>query len=260
MLIPFRKMQAQGNDFVILELLESPETRLPLAELAIDVCGRRRGVGADGLVALLADPGADARMLIHNSDGSRAAMCGSALRCCAWLLHDLSGKTELRLATDSGFRSAAIEGSGTEKLVCVNLGQPVLLESELAVEGVSGSLVDVGNLHFVTFWDDPEGRELALGPVFERSARFEGGVNSEFVRVQDRGHILMRVWERGCGATQACGSGAVASVFAGIHQGLLEREVEVAMPGGQVRIQAGENYLLRGAVADVFTGVYRWRI
>lgn len=258
MLIPFSKIQAQGNDFVVLPLLHAPESSLPLDALARDICDRRTGVGADGLVLLLADAAADARMLIHNSDGSLALMCGSALRCCASLLNRLTGKTELRIATDSGLRTALVQG----RQISVNLGKPVLREKDLDLEGTVGSVVTVGNLHFVSFQSVLKGQELELGPRLERHPRFREGVNAEFVRVISRLEIEMKVWERGAGATQACGTGAVASVFSGIGKGLLDSEVWVKMPGGAVRItrlESGE-FLLAGTVEHTFRGVYQWRI
>lgn len=258
MLIPFRKMQAQGNDFAILVLTGQKESRLPLPELASDLCDRRKGVGADGLVLLTEDPEADARMTIFNSDGSRAAMCGSALRCCAMLLNGMTGKAELRIATDSGIKTAAI-GS---KRVEVNLGKPSLLEEDILASEVRGSLVDIGNLHFVSFWEVLDGQEYTFGPILEKDPGFPAEVNSQFTRVLSRAEIELRIWERGCGATQACGTGAVASVFAGIHKGLLDRDVKVNMPGGSVQIRNLDNgeFILAGEVEHVFSGVHTWKI
>lgn len=258
MLIPFSKLQAQGNDFVVLQLLHTQETSLPSDALAKDICNRRTGVGADGLVLLLADPNADGRMEIFNSDGSHALMCGSALRCCASLLNRLTGKTELLIGTDSGMKTATLNG----RQISVNLGRPALKEKDVSLEGVTGSLVEVGNLHFVSFQPVLKNQELELGPRLERHPRFRDGVNSEFVRVISRQEIDLRVWERGAGATQACGTGAVASVFYGIGKGLLEDEVWVRMPGGAVRIKRLETgeFLLTGTVEHTFSGAYTWKI
>ena len=258
MLIPFGKVQVQGNDFVMLQLLHTRNTSLPLDALARDICDRRTGVGADGLVLLLADDEADARMLIYNSDGSHALMCGSALRCCASLLNRLTGKTELLIATDSGLKSATVQ----ERQISVNLGKPVLKEKDLSLEGFTGSVVEVGNLHFVSFQNRLEDQELEIGPRLESHSHFQEGVNVEFVRVISCLEIEMKVWERGAGATQACGTGAVASVFTGIGNGLLDNEVWVKMPGGEVCITRLENgeFLLVGTVEHTFSGVYQWRI
>ena len=262
MLIPFTKMQAQGNDFVILNLLGQTEVKYQLDELAEDVCEPAFGIGADGLVALLDDSEADARMLIYNSDGSRAAMCGSALRCCAQLLGSLLDKTELTLNTDSGLKAARLESTPAGDRVCVNLGQPRMLNEEASLNGLRGCLVDVGNLHYVTFWDDLQDQHLVHGEAIEKNHPYDRGVNSQFVEVISRQEILMNIWENGAGPTLACGTGAVASVFCGCHKGQLAAPVTVTMPGGTVLIDILEDgsYTLAGEVETVFNGVYRWKI
>ncbi len=258
MLIPFCKMQAQGNDFVILQLLHTHEIKLPWQDLAKEICDRRKGVGADGLVLLLGDPNADARMLIYNSDGSRAAMCGSALRCCARLLSGLRGDSKLRIATDSGVLDAVIEAEE----ISVKLGMPQMLENNLVLEGIEGALIGVGNWHFVSYQKELKDQEFEFGPLLEQHSHFPDGVNVEFARVVSRNQIDMTIWERGAGATQACGTGAVATVFCGIQKGFLDSEVRVNMPGGTVSIRALENgeFILAGAVEHTFNGVYTWKI
>ncbi|MBW6513501.1 MAG: diaminopimelate epimerase [Candidatus Syntrophosphaera sp.] len=258
MLIPFRKMQAQGNDFIILLLTGQKESRLSLEALAMDICDRRKGAGADGLVLLLDDPEADARMTIFNSDGSRAEMCGSALRCCSRLVYEITGRTELSIATDDGIKTASIANDCVE----VNMGKPDLFYADKRVAEVRGSLVGVGNLHFVSFWENLVDQEYKYGPVLERHPDFPGEVNSQFVRVIGRGEIELRIWERGCGTTQACGTGAVASVFCGIGKDLLDNEVKVNMPGGNVCVRYQDNgeFILAGSVEHVYSGVYRWKI
>jgi diaminopimelate epimerase len=144
----------------------------------------------------------------------------------------------------------------------VNLGTPSLLEKDLEISDLRGSLVDVGNLHFVRFWDDLSSEpHLLYGPRIEREAGLERGVNSEHVKVLSRGEIDILVWENGCGATFACGTGAVASVFVGIGRNLLDPGVKVNMPGGSVSIKRSDNgeFLLAGTVESVFKGSYRWK-
>lgn len=258
MLIPFSKMQAQGNDFVILQMLHTRDISLPWQDLSKEICDRRKGVGGDGLVLILADAEADARMVIYNSDGSRAAMCGSALRCCARLVGKLQNKSNLRFATDSGILDAVIEAEE----ISVNLGKPQMLEENLVLEGIEGNLIGVGNRHFVSFQNELKGQEIEFGPVLEQHPHFPDGVNVEFARVISDGEIDMTVWERGAGATLACGTGAVASVFCGIQKGFLEHEVRVNMPGGSVLIRALENgeFILAGPAEHTFNGVYTWKI
>ncbi len=261
MLIPFRKMQAQGNDFAILLHTHRTELNLPLSRLARDICDRREGVGADGLVILLEDVEADARMVIYNSDGSRASMCGSALRCCALLMSEMTGRSNLALATDSGLKTASIRETRAGKDIEVNLGRPTLREPELEVEGIGGSLVEVGNLHFVSFWDGLNDQEVRFGPALEKHPAFPEAVNCQFACVTGRETLELKIWETGCGATRACGTGAVASVFAAIQKGLLADSVRVLMPGGEVRInrEANGEYTLAGGVEHVFNGIYLWK-
>ena len=258
MLIPFSKMEAQGNDFVILELIPALKTNLPLNILAADICKNHTGVGADGLVILLASEVADGKMIIYNKDGSRAEMCGSALRCCASLLSGYTGKKELKIETDSGVKTAIIQEEGIQ----VNLGKPNLIKDNIWVEGIEGTLVDIGNLHFVSYQDVLNGQEQRLGPILEKHPSFPGPVNVEFVHPYSAKEIEMKVWEKGVGFTQACGTGAVASVFTGINRGILADEVKVNMPGGEVLIRKLENgeFLLEGPVTNVFNGVYIWKI
>ncbi|MCB5246340.1 MAG: diaminopimelate epimerase [Candidatus Cloacimonadaceae bacterium] len=258
MLIPFCKLEAQGNDFVILELIPASNTRLPLNLLAKDICKVHQGVGADGLVILLASDSADGKMIIYNKDGSRAEMCGSALRCCAYLLSDLTNKKELKIETDSGIKTASIK----DKAIQVNLGRPSIIKDNILVEEVKGTLVEIGNIHFVSYQDVLDGQELYLGPTLEKHSAFHAPVNVEFVHPLSATELEMKVWEKGVGLTQACGTGAVASVFTGIIHGILSNEVKVNMPGGQVLIRKMDtgDFLLEGNVTKVFNGVYKWKI
>ncbi|HQM79297.1 MAG TPA: diaminopimelate epimerase [Candidatus Cloacimonas sp.] len=258
MLIPFCKMEAQGNDFVILELIPALNTNLPSNLLAVDICKNHTGIGADGLVILLASEVADGKMIIYNKDGSRAEMCGSALRCCASLLSGYTGKKELKIETDNGIKMAYIKTDGIQ----VILGQPTLIKDNVMVEGINGNLIEIGNLHFVSYQDVLNGEEQRLGPILERHPAFPGPVNVEFVHPFSTTEIEMKVWEKGVGLTQACGTGAVASVFTGIIHGILSNEVKVNMPGGQVLIRKMDtgDFLLEGNVNKVFNGVYKWKI
>jgi len=260
-LINFIKMQAQGNDFVMLNLLGNKELPLDPPGLAKAICDRRLGVGADGLVLLRDDEIAAARMIIYNSDGSRAAMCGSALRCSAWLLAGQGKKNQLLISTDSGPKSVEVEY--TDKMVHANLGAPRLMEAKLELEGIEGSLVDVGNLHFISWWDalddDPH---LQYGYSLEHSPAYEQGLNAMFARVISPQEIDLKIWENACGPTLACGTGATATVRAGLQKGLLSGEVKVNMPGGTVSVKedSAGDFILSGYVEDVFNGAYRWKI
>jgi len=263
MLIDFILMQAQGNDFVILDGLAHDLPELDHSLLARDVCERRFGIGADGLVLLQKSLKGSARMTIYNSDGSRARMCGSALRCVSLLLSRKLGEKNISLETDSGIRESEIIESEAGELIRVNMGKPVILEPELQAGNFTGSLVDVGNLHYVVFTesleDDPH---LRYGSLLEHHPAFPTAVNVHFVkRISDR-EIEIKIWERGAGATYACGTGATASVCSGILLRHLDNNVRVNMPGGQVLISRqvpSEDYFLTGEVNETGYGTYIWR-
>jgi len=259
-LINFIKMQAQGNDFVMVNLLGNKDLPLDPPGLAKAICDRRLGVGADGLVLLRDDEIAAARMIIYNSDGSRAAMCGSALRCSAWLLAGTGKKSQLLISTDSGPKSVEVEHAA--RMVHANLGAPRLVELKLELDGIDGSLVDVGNLHFISWWDSlDDDPHLKHGFAIEHSPGFEHGLNSMFARIISPQEIELKIWENACGPTLACGTGATATVRTGLAKGLLSGEVKVIMPGGTVGIKedgAGD-FILSGFVEDVFNGAYLWK-
>lgn len=258
MRIPFVKMNAQGNDFAILDLRGTSEAEFDSMLLAKDICDRRFGVGADGLVLLTDSAIAAARMLIYNADGSRAIMCGSALRCISGLMHKQDGITEALIETDAGIRGVRIKGESIE----VSLGTPLLVSARIVVEEISGCLVDVGNYHFVCYDQSLDGEpHLFYGPVFEHHPALPGAVNSHFVRVISPQVISIKIWEHGVGATYACGTGAAACVLCGRNMGLLSNSVKVKMPGGAVNIayQPDGECILSGTVSEAFSGEYLWK-
>jgi diaminopimelate epimerase len=257
MTIPFVKMHAQGNDFIILESSRTAIDSSLFPELARFACKLHTGLGADGLVWLDTK---EPRMVIFNADGSRAEMCGSALRCCCALLAERTGQSEFRIATDSGTLSGSVNDSGSN--VMIEIGTPVLLESELTIDNCTGYHISVGNPHFVIFRDDlSDHPELTEGKTLSTHPHFPEGSNVEFVKIVAEDEIQLTVWERGAGATLACGTGAAAAVFAGQQVRKLAAEVKVHLPGGRVVIsKQGMRYFLSGEVAFVAEGELRWII
>lgn len=253
MLIPFFKMQAQGNDFVFLESSFDIEPEI----LAKKICDRHFGIGADGLVYLVESEIAEMRMIIYNSDGTRAMMCGSALRCAAAHLFEKTNSTQLTIETDSGLKEARLE----EGEIHVNMGKPRLIQSRLKLLGFEGELVDIGNLHYIIFEDKPmTDPHLQYGHQLSTSKLLPDEANVHFVSIHDPSSISMQIWERGAGATLACGTGAASTVFAGIKLGKLDNNVKVSVPGGEVKIalQPDGSLELIGTVTKVFDGVYTW--
>lgn len=255
--IPIVKMHAQGNDFVIMDTFQYPYSFLYFSELAVEICKPRFGMGADGLVLMIPSDQADAKMIIYNSDGSLAEMCGSALRCVAWLMYLKTWKSELSILTDSGLKKASI----VDNIVSVNLGTPVFEAENMEVLGFKGDLVNIGNPHFVIWQDDLcDDPHLKYGYDIEHHPDFSRTVNVQFVKALSKQRIELKIWENAVGATMACGTGAVSAVFTGIQKGLLPNKVKVKMPGGSVMVQKKpEGYILSGEVEIVFEGTYRWK-
>ncbi|PKN78148.1 MAG: diaminopimelate epimerase [Candidatus Cloacimonetes bacterium HGW-Cloacimonetes-1] len=260
MLIPFIKMHAQGNDFVILDGFESAQT--DLVKLAIEVCKPHFGIGADGLVLIKPSAGYDGRMVIYNSDGSTAEMCGSALRCVTHLLFQKTGKTEMLIETESGVKKGKITGNG--ETVEVNIGRAISVEDNISVEGQAGSLIDVGNLHYVVYANDlSDDPHLKYGWAIEHNPHFPKTVNVQYTQKINEDRIVLKIWENACGPTLACGTGACSAVAVGRKHYGLSDTVTVQMPGGEVVIKydsIDDSYWLCGGVKEAFRGEYLWKI
>lgn len=273
--VPFAKMEGCGNDFVVVYRHHLPESASPA--LATSLCDRHRGVGADGVLVIEHGPslsqadsklGALARMLVWNSDGSVAEMCGNGLRCVV-----------RRLAED-GFlpedEALIVTGAGTMPVSLIDDDIRVAAGRPEAPEGnqprvqdwrglrLSGHSVSMGNPHFVLFAQDQPANLpdlLVWGPDLEVAPEFPNRTNVEWVRIDatDPGEITMRVWERGVGETQACGSGACAvSVAARLQGRVAEGPVTIHLPGGSLRVdwsgRLGDLAHITGPARTVFRG------
>ena len=256
----FTKMQGLGNDFLLIHG-PVPEGAAPLSAA---LCDRHFGVGADGVIFVSPSPIADCAMHIFNADGSEAKMCGNGIRCVGKYLHDkgLIQKDRLTVETLSGVKALALKLEDRQVAsVSVDMGPAVLKQENVYYPaGIGfGALISVGNPHLVFFTEAVEDVPLYLwGPRIEADERFAGGVNAEFVQTLALDRLRMRVWERGCGITMACGTGACASAFAAVKAGLCSREkpVEVVLDGGSlfVTVGAGDNLFMEGPAVTVFGG------
>jgi diaminopimelate epimerase len=272
------KYQGLGNDFVVLD---RRQTGVDIdAEISRWMCDRRRGIGADGVLSLLPSAAGLARMVVHNADGSIAEMCGNGLRCAVKYLVDHSGGRPERIDVETGAGVLACVPSygpdgvaevevsmGPARLVARNLpsgatGQPFLQAPIPGHEGLRGTAVSMGNPHLVLL-DRPLEEAERLGPVLERHPGFPDRTNVEFVRV-DEGEggpgLTLVVWERGCGLTQACGTGACAAATAAVLAKRLPADawLRVTLPGGDLSIRVPadlSDIRLRGPAAFVFEGV-----
>ncbi len=266
----FVKMHGLGNDFIIMEdlnsTLENPAAKAP------DWCRRSWSVGADGLVLIQNSQSADYRMRIFNSDGSEAEMCGNALRCVAvYIKRYLGGGDEAVIEVGGTLKKTFILPDG---MVRVNMGTPILEGTRIPVAGPERRVIDeeitvgdqsfmftavsMGNPHCVIFLDTiNDGLLTRYGPEIEVDPLFPRDVNVEFVKINNRQSINVLVWERGVGKTLACGTGACATVVAGILKDVLDKApVEVNLPGGKLRIswEPGKEVFMEGPVTEVFHG------
>jgi diaminopimelate epimerase len=275
MSIAFSKYHGLGNDFILIDNRHSAEPILT-SEQAVKWCDRNFGVGADGVIFLLTEANGEHRMRIFNSDGSEPEMCGNGIRCLAKFMQDLNIPTtdsKYQIQTGAGLIVPQMDVDGQ---VTVDMGKPFLTAAEipttlrdsdhkvinvpLEVGGNTWNVttVSMGNPHCMTFVDDVDTIPLAeIGVLFEHHPVFPKRTNTEFVEVVNRSYVKMRVWERGAGATLACGTGACATVVAGVLNALCDRTCTVNLPGGDLKIQWSEEsdrILMTGPATLVFTG------
>jgi len=252
------KHHGLGNDFLVVVDLEN-ELVIDSA-LAIAVCDRQRGIGADGLMRVSPGTvGADLTMELLNSDGSPAEMSGNGMRCLAQavVMADAVSGSEFTVATPGGIRAVEhrIGDLPGQSWVLVDMG--VATRSEVSPDSVRHlreprrtATIDIGNPHVVLLVDEPNDVDLvALGPAYE--AQFPEGANVEWVTQSGPDALRLRVWERGAGVTQACGTGACASAMAANQWGLVGSNVDVSMPGGTVNVTLGETVTLAGPATYV---------
>ncbi len=240
----FLKMQAQGNDFIILS--QNPD--YPLNQLAKKLCDRHFGIGADGLLILSQAKEADIKMRIFNADGTEAEICGSALRCVAKYLN----KKISFIETNVGIKKAEFEEYNRIK---VNIGKGKFLQSEaIDLYNQRGYYVSMGNPHFVIFTNDL-GIADNIADKIAKSDIFENGVNIEFVKVISKTEVKVRVFERGVGETLACGTGASAIQFAGYQKRILQASLLLHFKGGDLYTSIqNEQIYLSGSAEFVFSG------
>ena len=274
----FVKLHGAGNDYIYVD---ARERDMDWPDLARRVSDRHFGIGSDGLILLRESESADARMQMFNADGSEGMMCGNGIRCFvrfgldSFALDD--ARSSFDIETASGVLNVRpIREGGVMTRASVSMGEPELRPSRvpvaasddlervlnypLAVDGneILVSCVSMGNPHAVAFLDDPvDDYELTrIGPMVENHPFFPDRVNYEIVNVLSRDTMKVRVWERGSGITLACGTGACAVVVAARLNGLVDDDVTVQLPGGDLRVSwPGEGeVVMEGPVARVFEG------
>lgn len=278
--VKFTKMHGTGNDYIYIDTMQFG---IPDPEAASRKWSRpHTGIGSDGLVLIGNSDIADFSMRIFNADGSEARMCGNASRCVGKYLYEtgLTCKTSIRLETLSGIRTLNLNISeGKVESVCVDMGKAsdirkTKIGGRFPHEGISLSM---GNPHFVIFTDDIDGVDIENeGPAIENNPVFPDRTNVEFAQKMDNGKIRMKVWERGSGITEACGTGAcataVAAACAGMEAGgkactdpdflLPESKSVIEMDGGHLTIEITpeRHILMTGPAVKVFEGEIEYEI
>ncbi|MBQ8458986.1 diaminopimelate epimerase [bacterium] len=269
------KMQGCGNDFVILDYDEYKKTNMPMDILAKKLCDRNFGIGADGMIIPDTNPNGetDIAWYFYNSDGTTAQMCGNGMRCFAKYVYDkkLVNNKQFSVKTLAGIIKPEILDDGNIK---VNMGIPILEDEKIPFCGdkivkikdktFNITPVSMGNPHCVIFTDE-DTLYLAknYGPDMEKHPYFPEKTNTEFAKVISKNEVEMRVYERGCGITLACGTGACATVVAGVLNNLTEQKVKVNLLGGAVTVEwqgnkenPNKNIFLIGPAQYSFTADY----
>ena len=260
--IPFTKMHGCGNDYIYVDTMRHPIA--DPAKAAKLWSNRYKGIGSDGLVLIGKSPVIEAEysMRIFNADGSEAMMCGNASRCIGKYLYErgLTDKEEIKLLTLSGVKTLQLHVSnGIVESVTVDMLEPVLedVTQFLANRGLTqGVFVSMGNPHYVIFTQDVD-QVGETGRMLEHHPAFPQRCNIEFARVEDDGTIRTRVWERGSGITQACGTGACATAVAAALTGKAGRQSKIVMDGGTLEIEwrESDNHVyMTGPAAFVYDG------
>ncbi len=275
----FAKLHGTGNDFVVID---ARSTERDWRALALEMCDRHFGVGGDGLILAVASERAPVRMRIFNADGSEAEMSGNGMRCLVKFAvdhgivqpdHDEfdvetgAGVLRVRITSERGLVTSVRESMGPPRLdpreipVAIDAPPPIT-NFDVHVDGHTLPItpVSMGNPHAVYFQQSPveEYPLHAVGPLMEHHALFPKRTNFEVVRVLDRAHAEMRVWERGVGETLSCGSGASATMVAARLLDLVDGAMELRVPGGELKLEwDGEgDVILTGPVAEVFRGTW----
>ena len=274
----FVKMHGLGNDFVFIE--DKTGQDKDYTALARAMCNRHTGIGADGLIVIVDSRVADVRMRIINSDGSEAEMCGNGIRCFTKYVYDngIIEKKRFTVETPAGIMEPEITVGADNKaeLITINMGRPSFNRSEIPMEGADGRVLNedlcvnganwkitsllMGVPHTVTYVDDVDTVDIEkIGPLFEKHEAFPKHTNINFAQQMDDRTVKVRTWERGAGATFACGTGSCSVAVASFLNGRTGREVDIQLPLGTLHIEYREedgNVYMTGPAAVSFTGTW----
>jgi diaminopimelate epimerase len=276
--LQFTKMEGIGNDFVVVDcLVPNAPSETELQAASERLCDRKFGIGGDGVLLVLPSETADFKMRMFNPDGTEAEMCGNGIRCFAKFAFDAGHSAKRTLSVETLAGTMLVELAGADASidgVRVDMGIPVLDRAELPMVGASGRVlaepvevagetvtltgVSMGNPHVVFFAEDASDALIdRLGPPLEKHSLFPRRTNVHAVQILGPSEIKMLTWERGAGRTLACGTGACACAVASALNGLTGRTVLAHLPGGDLKIEWGEDdhVYMTGPATHVFTGV-----
>ncbi len=258
--LKFTKMHGIGNDFVVIDNMNG-EIVLS-SEQIIFLCDRHKGIGADGVILVEKKDGSDCFMNYYNSDGTLSEMCGNGVRCTALfykeqILEKENNQNIFKIDTRAGIKEIKLENDGT---LSVNMGKAFFVHSDfpkesLEIEGLNIYCVSMGNPHAVAFVDDIEKYNLLeIGPKIENNKNFANKINFELVERVSDNEFNMKVWERGCGATLACGTGACAVYALALKYQNAQKEMSINLPGGKLYFSSNENdeIIMTGPAVSVF--------
>jgi len=270
----FWKMHGLGNDYIVVDNRDEKIAENEAASLAKKLCERRFGVGADGLLLVSTSSLANVKMRIFNADGSEAEMCGNGIRCFAKYCYEsnIMKKNDFAVETMAGLKHVWLTVKNEEvKTVKVDMGAPnwnrssipmigegICINETLQVddeENFKVTCLSMGNPHCIIFVDNVDEFPVEyIGPMIENHKAFPKRTNVGFVQVLNKNEMKVRVWERGCGETLACGTGTCAAVAAANKLGKVGNKVKVYALGGDLQVELAETVFLSGAAEKVFEG------
>lgn len=276
MMLKFIKMHGTGNNYIYIDLFNQDIKNIDFSNLAKKISNVNYGIGSDGLILICPSKQADALMIMFNKDGSEGNMCGNGIRCVArYVYENIVEKKDLLIETKSGIKKVLINDEKDTFLVTVDMGKPILDTSLIPVLSEKENIINekynfggtilkinslsMGNPHTVIFVDDVNKVDvLKTGKLVQESAIFPMKCNVEFVQVIDDKHIKMRVLEIGSGETMSCGTGACASVVAGVLNNYLKREEKILVDllGGKLYVTYKDSVYLEGPAEFICEGKY----
>jgi diaminopimelate epimerase len=260
MILDFFKMHGQGNDYIFIDRTAVSYKGIKPEKLAVGLCKPHFGIGADGLVLISKSSKADVKMDMYNADGSKGKACGTAFRCLTNYIHMRTNKEIVSIETDIDVIKGFVPDVKKPFITSVNMGKPEFMDNNIfEIEGFSGKLVNIGNTHFVTFVDEFDDEKLEIfGPKIADNKSVSKDLNVSFTKMISKNRLRVWFWERGSGATLACGSGSCAAVYTAIKTKNSAKKVGVMVPGGELSVELKEkNMFLTGSVELTFSGTVK---